>query len=166
MDPSIEGHVVGPEEGQFVVNPIGGRMVLKVHDADTEGTYSVHDNVLPAGSPGPRPHRHVRHDEVFYVIEGVLTVRMGAACVTAPAGSFVVIPRGVVHQPSNPTDAPVRVLLLFSPGGMDRFFLEAAEQRMPLQAVPTDAGVQARLTAFTARYGYEFADLPAAADDR
>ena len=155
------GVFVGPDGGEVLTNPIGGRMVLKVRDEDTGGAYSVHDNVIPAGSPGPRPHLHLRHEETFYVLEGLLTVRVGSRRIEATAGSFVVVPRGVVHQPSNPSAEPARVLLVFSPGGMDRFFREAVEGRIPLQGPPpTDPEVQKRLAAFTERYGYEFAELP------
>jgi quercetin dioxygenase-like cupin family protein len=154
------GLFVGPEEGKALPNPIGGRMVVKVRDEDSGGAYSVHDNVIPAESPGPLPHLHRDHEETFYVLEGELTVRVGERKITAPAGSFVVIPRGVVHQPSNPGTEPTRVLLIFSPAGMDRFFEEAAEGRVPLQAVPNDPATQERLTAFTRKYGYEFAELP------
>jgi mannose-6-phosphate isomerase-like protein (cupin superfamily) len=159
------GLFVGPADGQVIPNPIGGRMVVKVRDADTDGAYSIHDNVLPPHSPGPRPHRHYHHDEVFYVLEGTLTVRVGAQTFTAPPGSFVIVPRGVVHQPLNPTPDPVRVLLVFSPAGMDRFFAEAADRRLPLQTVPTDPDVLADLDEFTTRYGYEFAEFPSDADD-
>jgi quercetin dioxygenase-like cupin family protein len=153
------GVFAGPSDGTVLTNPIGGRMVLKVRDEDTAGAYSVHDNTILAGSPGPRPHLHRRHEEAFYVLEGELTVRVGPRTIAAPAGSFVVIPRGVVHQPSNPGTEPTRVLLVFSPAGMDRFFEEAAERRMPLQAAPTDPAVIEELAAFTEKYGYEFADL-------
>jgi hypothetical protein len=93
------------------------------------------------------------------VVDDALTVRVGARTLTAPAGSFVVVPRGAVHQPSNPRPESVRVLLIFSPAGMDGFFVEAAARRLPLQAVPTD------LAEFTSRYGYEFAEFPAETDD-
>jgi mannose-6-phosphate isomerase-like protein (cupin superfamily) len=156
------GVFVGPDGGDVLVNPVGGRMVAKVRDADTAGAYSVHDNIIPAGSPGPRPHLHRRHEEVFYVLEGELTVRVGPRKIEAPAGSFVVIPRGVVHQPSNPGAVPTRVILTFSPGGMDRFFEDAAEGRIPLQgSPPTDPEVQERLAVFNERYGFEFAEFPA-----
>jgi hypothetical protein len=55
---------------------------------------------------------------------------------------------------------PTRVLLLFSPAGMDRFFEEAAEERMPLAAVSEDSVVLERVEAFTEKYDYEFAELP------
>ncbi len=86
-------------------------------------------------------------------------MRVGTRTVTAPAGSFAVVPRGVVHQPSNPGAQPTRVLLTFSPAGMNRFFEEAAEGRMPLQAAPTDPAVLEKLEAFTEKYGYEFAEI-------
>jgi mannose-6-phosphate isomerase-like protein (cupin superfamily)/RimJ/RimL family protein N-acetyltransferase len=155
-----EGLFVGPDGGRTLPNPIGGRMMLKVCDGDTGGSFSVHDNIIPAGSPGPLPHLHRNHEETFYVLEGELTVRVGERRITAPAGSFVVIPRGVVHQPSNPGNGPTRVLLIFSPSGMEHFFEEAAEGRIPLQAVPDDPDVLARRDAFARKYGYEFADLP------
>ena len=155
------GVFVGPEDGALLTNPIGGRMVAKVREGDTAGAYSVHDNTIPPGSPGPRPHLHRDHEEAFYVLDGELTVEVGSRRIEAPAGSFVVIPRGVAHRPSNPGTEPTRVLLIFSPAGMGRFFEEAAERRMPLQAAPTDPALAEELAAFTECYGYEFADLSA-----
>jgi quercetin dioxygenase-like cupin family protein len=135
-------------------------MMLKVRDGDTGGSFSVHDNIIPAGSPGPLPHLHRNYEETFYVLEGELTVQVGERRITAPVGSFVVIPRGIVHQPSNAGPEPTRVLLIFSPSGMEHFFEEAAEGRIPLQAVPTDPDVLERRDAFARKYGYEFAELP------
>ena len=155
-----KGIFVGPADGKDLTNPIGGGMVVKLRDEDTAGDYSVHDNTIPPGSLGPRPHIHRQHEETFYVLEGELTIRVGSRKIVAPAGSFVVVPRGVVHQPSNPGMQPTRVLLIFSPAGMDRFFEEAAEERMPLAAVPEDPEVLERLEAFTEKYDYEFAELP------
>jgi quercetin dioxygenase-like cupin family protein len=151
---------VGPDDGKALPNPIGGRMVAKIRDKDTAGAYSIHVNTIPPGSPGPRPHIHRHHEEALYILEGELTVRVGPRTITAPAGSFVVVPRGVVHQPSNPGPQPTRVLLIFSPAGMDHFFEEAAEGRMPLQAAPTDPVVLEKLESFTEKYGYEFAEFP------
>jgi mannose-6-phosphate isomerase-like protein (cupin superfamily) len=160
MGVAASRYLVGPNDGQVLSNPLGGHMVVKLRDTITGGAYSIHDNVIPAGAEGPRPHIHRRHDEVFYVIDGVLTVRIGTDTVTAPAGSFVVVPRGVLHQPANPSPDPVRVLLLFSPGGMDSFFVEAAERRLPLVTMPMAPEVESALAEFTERYGYEFGEFP------
>jgi mannose-6-phosphate isomerase-like protein (cupin superfamily) len=157
MKVESEGLFVGPDGGQALPNPVGGRMLVKLREGDTGGSYSVHESAIPAGSPGSLPHIHHNHEETFYVLEGELTVRVGERKITAPVGSFVVIPRGVVHQPSNPGTEPTRVLLIFSPSGMEHFFEEAAEGRIPLQAVPTDPDVLERRHAFARKYGYEFA---------
>ena len=154
------GIFVGPDDGKSLPNPVGGRMVVKVRDEDTAGAYSIHDNTIPAGAPGPRPHIHRHHEGAFYVLEGELTVRVGPRTITAPAGSFVVVPRGIVHQPSNPGAQPTRFLLIFSPAGMDHFFEEAAEGHIPPQAAPTDTAILEELEAFTERYGLRFAEFP------
>jgi uncharacterized RmlC-like cupin family protein len=85
---------------------------------------------------------------------------VGPRTITASAGSFVVVPWGVLHQPSNPGIQPTRLLLIFSPAGMDRFFEEAAEGHIPLQAAPTDTEILDELEAFTEKYGLRFAEFP------
>ena len=82
---------------------------------------------------------------------------MAESTFAAPSGSFIVIPWGVVHQPSNRGTEPTRVLLIFSPAGMEHFLEKAADGRIPLQTVPTDLDVLERGAAFTEKYGYEFA---------
>ncbi|MDQ2998929.1 MAG: cupin domain-containing protein [Chloroflexota bacterium] len=156
MTTEDDGLFVGPDDGKVLMNPIGGRMVIKASDQATGGSYALHENILPAGSAGPRPHIHRYHEEAFYVLEGELTMRVGARTITAPVGSFVIVPRGVVHQPSNPGAQPTRVLLIFSPAGMDGFFAEAAERRIPLQAMPASPPLP---TDFAQKYGFEFAEF-------
>jgi quercetin dioxygenase-like cupin family protein len=73
-------------------------MIRKVSDQDTGGAYSLFENWMPPQSPGPLPHIHFLHDEVFYVLEGELTVRVGRQTLSAPVGSFVLVPHGVVHR--------------------------------------------------------------------
>jgi hypothetical protein len=88
-------------------------------------------------------------------------VQVGPRTIAAPVNSFVVVPWGVVHQPSNPETYLTRVLLVFSPAGMERFLEKAVEAHMPLQVVPSDPVVLERLEAFTEKYGYKFAEFPA-----
>ena len=64
MKVESEGRFVGPDEGRALPNPIGGRMVVKLRDGDTAGSFSVHDNVIPAIESvkarivEPAPDRH------------------------------------------------------------------------------------------------------------
>jgi quercetin dioxygenase-like cupin family protein len=57
--------------------PIRSAVLVKVRDEDTADAYAIHDNTIPSGSPGLRPHIHRHHEEAFYVLEGKLIVRVG-----------------------------------------------------------------------------------------
>jgi mannose-6-phosphate isomerase-like protein (cupin superfamily) len=60
-------------------------------------------------------HIHRDAEEAFLVLDGELTVHAGGRTVAAPAGAFVLIPRGLVHAIANLGGAPVRWLTLISP---------------------------------------------------
>lgn len=160
MTPEVSGRFVGPGDGSVLNNPVGGQIARKASDEDTGGAYTLFENTMPPRSPGPRPHIHHRHDEAFYVLEGELTVRVGARTITAPAGSFVLVPRGEIHQPANPGEQQARFLLIFSPGGMDQFFADAAARRVPLQAPSADPAALKALADFSATYHFELAEFP------
>jgi hypothetical protein len=63
------------------------------------------------------------------VLEGRLRFRLDETDHPAPAGSLVLIPRGVPHTWQNPGDGQARILFGFTPAspGMERFFERAAE---------------------------------------
>lgn len=67
-------------------------------------------------------HRHDDLEEAYYVLEGVWTVQLADKVHEFPAGSYVLIPRGMPHGQGNFTDKPVRLLLTVTPGGLERFF--------------------------------------------
>jgi quercetin dioxygenase-like cupin family protein len=157
---TLVGRFVGPGEGAALTNPVGGQVVCKASDEDTADAYALFENTMPPRSPGPLPHIHRRHDEAFYVLDGALVVRVGTQTIAAPAGSFVFVPRGTVHQPANPGEQEARFILIFSPGGMGRFFADAAAGRVPIQRPSADPAAVAALEAFSARYDFELAELP------
>jgi mannose-6-phosphate isomerase-like protein (cupin superfamily) len=86
------GLLVGPGEGKVLQNPMGVRVVVKVGDGDADGSYSVHDNIIPARSPYPCLTSTAYHEETFYVLDGELTLRVVDSTFAAPSGSFIVIP--------------------------------------------------------------------------
>jgi mannose-6-phosphate isomerase-like protein (cupin superfamily) len=71
---------------------------------------------------------------MFYVLEGVLTMRLGDATNEVAAGSFVCVPPGIVHTFSNPGPAPVRFLNMQTPSGFEHYMRElgAAARHGPL----------------------------------
>jgi mannose-6-phosphate isomerase-like protein (cupin superfamily) len=71
------------------------------------------------GSPGPPRliaplHLHNHDDEAWYVLEGVLCVKVGENEVEAREGSGVFVPHGTPHTYWNPGPGPVRYLLVMT----------------------------------------------------
>ncbi len=69
----------------------------------------------PPGDPGAPPHRHNSYDEAFYVLDGVMTFRVGDDWRDMESGTFLWVPRGTVHGFHNRTGAPARVLVVATP---------------------------------------------------
>ena len=75
---------------------------------------------MAPGREGPEKHTHRDEDDVFYVLDGELVVKLSNGDVPAPAGTFVLVPPGVEHTFANRTETPVRVLNIHAPAGFDR----------------------------------------------
>jgi quercetin dioxygenase-like cupin family protein len=76
------------------------------------------------GAPGAWtvPHTHRDLDEFFYVVEGTFRFTCNDDEMDASAGSFLMVPRRTPHVFSAVTDG--RVLVLWTPGGLEQMFLE------------------------------------------
>lgn len=88
--------------------------VFKADEDETTQAYSVSEWWLEANTKGPGAHAHP-DDDVFYVIEGTMSILVGDDWVDAPVGSFVLIPGGMTHDFENRSDLRAGVLN-FSPG--------------------------------------------------
>jgi mannose-6-phosphate isomerase-like protein (cupin superfamily) len=105
--------VVAPGQGHRV-----GNVEFLARTADTPRfTFGIIDF-----APGRELEQHVHADEddAFYVVEGELTFLLGDEQVSAPAGTFVLVPPGVRHGFRNDGEVPVRMLNIHAPGGFDR----------------------------------------------
>jgi mannose-6-phosphate isomerase-like protein (cupin superfamily) len=125
--------VLGPGQGESA--DLGAAHVsFKAVGEACGGRFSVTETTLRPGFDGPPPHYHEGYVDSFYVLEGMLTVRIGDDEITADEGSFVLIPPRTVHTFSNRTEMVVRVLNLMAPGGFEQYFREAAgaeAERLP-----------------------------------
>jgi quercetin dioxygenase-like cupin family protein len=76
---------------------------------------------------GAALHVHRRHSDLFYVLEGELTVRLGIedAVVVAPAGTLARVPPLVVHGFRNGSNAEVHYLNFHAPGQAFADFMRA-----------------------------------------
>ena len=114
--------VFGPGEGEPA-----GAAVMKATAEMTNGAFSMSEGTLPPGFAGPPPHAHEHTTDTFYVLEGTLHVRIGDREIDAAAGSYVLVPPGVVHTFSNASDAPCRMLNINSPGGWENYLRDITE---------------------------------------
>ena len=113
--------ILGPGEGE-TMTVFGNKLTIKAGAEDTGGAFCLVDYAAVPGFPGPPPHVHHETADMFFVLEGELTARLGDETLTLGPGSFVLVPPGTVHTFWNPSDRPVRFLSLMSPGGFEQYF--------------------------------------------
>jgi mannose-6-phosphate isomerase-like protein (cupin superfamily) len=75
---------------------------------------------MGAGRSGPEPHVHEDEDDAFLVLDDEMTFLLADEELTAPAGTFVLVPPGVEHTFVNRAGQPVRMLNIHAPAGFDR----------------------------------------------
>lgn len=107
---------------------IGGpsSVTIKATSTDTAGSFYLGEVVIAPGFAGPPPHTHERLHDMFYVLEGTLTMRIGDETVDLGAGSFVCVPPDVVHTFSNRSEEPVRFLNFNTPAGWESYMRDLA----------------------------------------
>ena len=125
--------------------------------ADTAGAYFAMEAIVAPGG-GPPPHIHRREDETFYVVEGQCGILLGEEWITAGVGDFVNVPRGTVHRFENQGTEAMRMILTFTPAGIEKFFEATLERTKDATArIPDNLdAVAARFAAAAPRYGMEF----------
>jgi mannose-6-phosphate isomerase-like protein (cupin superfamily) len=129
--------------------PGGVRTEIHLGADDTAGAFCLLVDHPPAGWALP-PHRHLREAETIHVLEGSFAMVVGGVASRVGPGETVHVPAGVVHSGGTVGDLPGRRVVVFSPGGMERFFLEAG-------AASPNARVDVRAALESAtRHGWEF----------
>lgn len=105
--------------GQGRAYPMGRiAAVFKSDESETESRYSVSEWWLEPRTQGPGAHSHAE-DDLFYVIEGTMSVLIGKQWFEAPRGSFVLVPGGVTHDFENRGSVPAGVLNFSVPGAFE-----------------------------------------------
>lgn len=95
----------------------------------TGGAYYLFESVFDPET-GNRLHLHRREDEVGYVLEGALEVRLADQTVVVEAGSVAHLPKNIPHAIRNPLRTTSRYLFMAIPAGLDQWFeaLDAARR--------------------------------------
>lgn len=113
-----------PDEGKSLA--LGGLSVIyKVLPEDTDGALAVVEHPMEQGRL-VRPHTHAREDEISYIIEGNVGVRIGDREITVGAGTWVFKPRGIQHTFWNAGPKPARLIEIITPGAFAHYFEELA----------------------------------------
>jgi mannose-6-phosphate isomerase-like protein (cupin superfamily) len=129
---------------------------FKVVGDDTNGAFALAE--LSAGPDlGPPPHIHHRADECFYVLEGTFDFSLAGQAFSAGPGSFVYLPKGVVHTHLAGGGAPARAIVMQTPAGIEHFISEAGKDatdtsKRPAPPEPSDF---ARIVAIAQKHGIE-----------
>jgi uncharacterized RmlC-like cupin family protein len=113
--------------------------------------------VIPPGA-GPVPHTHAREDETIFVVEGELRAWLGGKQYDLKAGDFVHMPCGVQHYFRTAGEKPTRLLLSYTPGGFEEWFLDIGKpatgrEEKPPEVTPEDIK---RAVAAAEKYGVKF----------
>ena len=114
-----------PDGGERIENPLGGEIVFKARAKQTGDSLTVFEAVNAPGQ-GPPYHVHDGLDELIYVLDGALRLRLADEVEEATSGAFVFIPRGTPHTWEARGDQAVRFLVVVAPAGLERFFDETA----------------------------------------
>jgi quercetin dioxygenase-like cupin family protein len=121
----MNGKLFGPGEGEVLaMGP--NTITIKATSEMTGGSFFLSETLIAARAPGPPPHTHEAITDMFYVLEGTLTVLLGDEEHTAGPGAFLCAPPGVVHTFRNDSDQPVRFLNANTPGGFEVYMRELA----------------------------------------
>ncbi len=99
---------------------LGSRCRILVGAQQTDARFSLTEFVeVPAGQMPPL-HVHHAEDEIFYVLDGEVTLFLPGREIRAGAGDCVLAPRGIPHA-YRVGDRPARWLVMSSPAGFERF---------------------------------------------
>lgn len=109
--------VLAPGQGRAY--PMGRiSAIFKADGEETQSRYSISEWWLDPRTQGPGGHSHPE-DDIFYVIEGVMSLRAGDDWFDCAKGSFILIPGGVTHDFENRGQVRAGVLNFSLPGSFE-----------------------------------------------
>ena len=120
-----KGFVVLPNQAPRLSGPLGGEAdtaeILATRE-QTGGSFGVWRYTSVLGG-GPPLHIHRAEDEFFYVLSGEFYFQLGDCSIThTPAGSFIFIPKDMVHTFQHIGPEPGVLLGSVHPGGFEGLF--------------------------------------------
>ncbi len=155
MSEHLRAKILHAGEGKRVA--VAGDVYTFLADGDdTSRSYALLEAFVPPGG-GPPPHVQSREDEGFYVLEGEIAFVADGQRVIARKGTFLNIPKGVVHTFKNESAAEARMLILMAPSGMEKMFEEVGTVLTDPSAGPSPPTPRQleKMAAIVPKYGIE-----------
>jgi quercetin dioxygenase-like cupin family protein len=87
---------------------------IKASEVEEGSGVAILEFVTKKGEEPP-DHTHMTEDEMFYVLEGALTIRCDSETFDLEKGGFIFLPRGIEHGYTLQSEDPVRLLVITSP---------------------------------------------------
>jgi mannose-6-phosphate isomerase-like protein (cupin superfamily) len=125
------------------------RPLFRFASGQTDGLLALAEVQLPPLTAGPNLHVHANEDEMFFVLDGVITVQIGGNLQEIAAGGLARGARGTPHAFANRAKDPLRIMIMWIPGGAEGLFQDMREYLQTVDGTP-DPQVVAELQA---RYG-------------
>ncbi len=121
----------------------GGLHTWKLLAEDTDGAFFLFEDEMVKGKTTPL-HRHPEADEMTYILEGEVVVKVDGKETRIGAGGMSFVPKGVPHAFLVVSDS-ARLLSLHAPGATSQAFYRGASE--PTTNDTSEAVDMARLQA-------------------
>lgn len=130
------GYVLYPKEGPALWFH-QALFSVKARTSDTDGQFSLFDQIAPRGFAAP-PHYHSVVTDSFYIINGELDYAIGDTIYYGvTAGSFIYVPRMTRHE-FRVISETAQFLLICTPGGsFERYFEDLGSPAQEYDLPPT-----------------------------
>jgi quercetin dioxygenase-like cupin family protein len=140
--------VVRANSGHLLQHMLGNQMFLKLTGEDTNNEITITESIYAPGFNIPL-HVHTREDEMFMVVEGKFEFTIGSEHFTLAAGDMAFGPRNIPHSFRLLSDKPSRMIVQFTPSGLEAMFRE-------LNELPVGPPDRAKMAAICSRHGVTF----------
>jgi mannose-6-phosphate isomerase-like protein (cupin superfamily) len=143
-------------EGLKLTSGPGRDLIFKVTGDDTEGAFDFF-TVQVAPLSGPPLHVHHTQEEAIFVLKGRYKVQVGDEIFRCDEGGFAYMPKQVPHAFFNLTEETGVIIVVYTPGGGQKFY----EEFGPIARSGAD---RATLAAVFARHDMTLLGAPLTAD--
>jgi mannose-6-phosphate isomerase-like protein (cupin superfamily) len=120
-------HLATPESAEVIsLEPFEPVSIRILEDGSHTGHRAgLIEGLLPPGSNGPPQHIHREHDEMFFVLSGIVRFISGDEHVDVPAGELVTVSIGTPHTFANRDPSrPATMLCTVTPDRYVNYFRE------------------------------------------